>query len=201
MSFHLHDAEFVAGADSLKALPSLRLPEIAFIGRSNVGKSTLINRITRRKALARTSSTPGRTQEINLFQTRLTGHNIASQEVVLVDLPGFGYAKFSKAKRETLSKLTVEYIHSREELQVVCLLNDCRRMPEAEELAIRDLAFKSDRLLIVVRTKLDKIKKNQRKEQIEKVATGYHLMVDDLVLEGEKLGPSKLLERIQLVIE
>lgn len=200
MSYLLHDAEFVAGADKLTALPGLKLPEIAFIGRSNVGKSTLINRLTRRKALARTSSTPGRTQEINLFKTRLVRPDNPPQEIVLVDLPGFGYARFAKSKREELSRLTVEYIHSRRELEAVCLLNDCRRFPEAEELAIRDLAFQSDRLLLVVLTKLDKLKKSQRKKQIEKIAASYHLEPADLVLEGEKLGASKLIERVMLAL-
>jgi GTP-binding protein len=193
-------ARFVAGASSLASLPETDLPEIAFVGRSNVGKSTLINRITGSKSLARTSSTPGRTQELNFFEAKLRLESSA-MNFHLVDLPGFGYAKFSKKQRQYLSRLTVEYLSEREQLQAVCLLNDCRRTPGDDEIAIRNLAYDFDLHLLVVATKFDKLKQKEQKKCLINLAQAYGLEVPDLVVEGEKLKrPSKLIERMGLLL-
>ncbi|MBN8550527.1 MAG: ribosome biogenesis GTP-binding protein YsxC, partial [Deltaproteobacteria bacterium] len=146
-------AAFVAGAVDLSGLPESSAPEVAFIGRSNVGKSTLLNRLAQQDKLARTSATPGRTQQLNIFALRVINPADKSKyDLHLIDLPGFGYAKFSKEMRESLSGLTVEYISSRPQLQVVCLLADCRRDPAEDELAVRDLALRSGRSLPVIVT-------------------------------------------------
>ncbi len=191
-------ADFIAAGSTLESLPEVEIPEIAFIGRSNVGKSTLINKLCSRKSLARTSSTPGRTQEINLFQTELKAE---PSTVMLADLPGFGYAKFSKTKREYLSMLTVKYIEERKDLKVMCLLNDCRRMPERDELALRDLVWDCGRSLLVIATKVDKLKKNSRPKQLKILASAYGLEKEDLLLSEESLKPVFIWNRILPLLE
>lgn len=111
--------EFVAGAGTLDVLPSFDLPEIAFVGRSNAGKSSLINALVNRKALARVSHTPGRTRQINLFRVR--------DELLLADLPGYGFARVSKSEAAAWNSLITAYLHTRRNLRRVALLLDARR--------------------------------------------------------------------------
>src|SRR5215813_10901737 len=110
--------EFVAGAASIDSLPAIALPEIAFAGRSNVGKSSLVNALTGRRALARTSSSPGHTRQINFFD--LGGR------LLLVDLPGYGFAQVSRSMKETWQDLASAYLRGRPTLKRVCLLIDSR---------------------------------------------------------------------------
>jgi len=193
-------AEFIGGSAELSALPVTDLPEVAMVGRSNVGKSTLINRLTLRKSLARTSSTPGRTREFNSFKVDIKQDG-GDMSLVLVDLPGFGFAKFSKKERERLSRLTVEYLSQREALRVVCLLNDCRRTPQAEELAVRDLVFEAGKHIVLVLTKLDKLKQNERLKAIKEVTAQYGLTEGDVVLSSTTFDPNVLWERIALLLK
>ena len=201
MIITIKNADFVAGASTLSSLPSPELPEIAMLGRSNVGKSTLINRITERKKLARTSSTPGRTTELNFFKVTLgiketkEAEEQTEQSLMLVDLPGFGYAKFSKVERERLSKLTLDYISGRNNLNIICLLNDCRRKPEDDELAIRKVAYELDKRLLVIVTKIDKLNQKERHANIKSIAAAYNLSESDLILTGEKTPPYQLWQR------
>lgn len=196
MKCKIKRAEFKAGIERLDRLPEAKMPEVCLIGRSNVGKSTLINRLSGRRKLARVSATPGRTQELNFFEFVLAIDEGEERAVCLVDMPGFGYGKISKEKREDLSLMTVRYIGGREGLGVVCLLNDCRRLPEREELAIRDLAFRSDRNLLVVLTKLDKLSGNERRKQVSAISKAYGLAPDDLVLSGEKTPGEEVWSRM-----
>jgi GTP-binding protein len=194
-------AEFIAGASSIASLPESDLPEVAFVGRSNVGKSSLINRITSSRKLARTSSTPGRTQELNFFKAEIRTETSSSQ-FHLVDLPGFGYAKFSKKQREYLSRFTVEYLSQREQLVAVCLLNDCRRSPQEDEMAVREIAYQCDLHLLVVATKYDKLKQKEQQKCLKALSQAYGLEVSDIVIEGEKLKrPSGLAGRIAMLLD
>src|SRR5688500_9556910 len=120
------DAKFVAGPPGMNALPRSNTPEIAFAGRSNAGKSSLLNRVCGRKNMARTSSTPGRTQCLNLFEVQLA---VESRLLTLnlIDLPGFGFAQLSKGKREELEHMCVDYVSRRDQLKIVCLLQDSKR--------------------------------------------------------------------------
>lgn len=139
------------GAANLTGLPPDNLPEIAFAGRSNVGKSSLVNALTGRKTLARTSHTPGRTQQINFFDlgTRL----------MLVDLPGYGYARASKKDVNEWTALVRDYLRGRVGLRRICLLLDSRRGATRNDREIMDLLDKAAVVYQVVLTKADKVKK------------------------------------------
>jgi len=141
---------FMLGIKALAALPEPHLPELAFAGRSNVGKSSLINALTNRKTLARTSNTPGRTREINFF-------NLADR-LVLVDLPGYGYARVSKAEAKVWSSLVLDYLRERTELRRVVVLIDARRGIMAADQQVMALFDEAAVSYQVVLTKTDKIR-------------------------------------------
>jgi GTP-binding protein len=144
------EAKFIWGAQSVDGLPPEGLPEFAFAGRSNVGKSSLINALTGRKALARVSQTPGRTREINFFD--LGGR------LMLVDLPGYGYAKASKALAAEWQNMIFAYLRGRASLKRVMLLIDARRGVMDVDQAVMDLLDKSAVSYVVVLTKADSLK-------------------------------------------
>src|SRR4051812_8017815 len=137
------ECRFVAGAATLAQIPATALPEVAFAGRSNVGKSSLVNALTGRRTLARVSHTPGRTQQLNFFD--LGGR------LMLVDLPGYGYAKVSKSKVRHWTRLTEEFLRGRATLRRLCLLIDSRHGPLAadrEMMAMLDTAAVSYQLVL-----------------------------------------------------
>ena len=188
-------SEFVTGAYSLSQLPELMAPEIAFIGRSNVGKSTLVNKLTGRKQLAHTSQTPGKTTELNLFSISLSDTRLP-ETVYLVDLPGYGYAKTSKGKRERLSRLTVDYIVQRESLSLMCLLQDSKRTPGDEELQLRQLAYDAGVPVQIIVTKIDRLNQKDKHAALKKIASRYGLEKDDLLVCGNNTPAEQLWERI-----
>lgn len=136
--------------------PKLSQPEIAFAGRSNVGKSSLINRLLNQK-IARTSQTPGRTRQLNFFTI--------NQALTFVDLPGYGYAKVAKSERTAWQRLIEDYLIHAPNLCGVVIILDIRRGPEAEEAALADFLDYHDRPFLFVATKCDKLKRNQREKQ------------------------------------
>ena len=144
------ECRFVLGAAQIDGLPPDDLPEIAFAGRSNVGKSSLVNALTGRKTLARTSHTPGRTQQINFFD--LGGR------LMLVDLPGFGYARAPKSEVHAWSALVRDYLRGRVGLRRLCLLIDSRRGAGPRDFEVMDLADKAAVPYQIVLTKMDKTK-------------------------------------------
>ena len=156
------EARFVAGAADPAALPVEGLPEIAFAGRSNVGKSSLVNALTRRRMLARTSNTPGRTRQLNFFD--LGG------VLMLVDLPGYGYAEASKAAIQSWTALVRRYLRSRAALRRVCLLVDARhgvKEPDRPVLQLLDQAGVSYQIVL---TKTDKLPAAELMATAERVA-------------------------------
>lgn len=147
------DVTFMLSAVSLDTLPSARLPEICFAGRSNVGKSSLINALTNRKGLARASNTPGRTRELNYF-------NI-DERLFVVDLPGYGYAKASKSDIAKWTKLTREFLFGRASLRRVFLLIDSRHGTKENDIELMNMLDETAVTYQIVLTKIDKIKKNE----------------------------------------
>lgn len=142
--------EFVFGAQKLGQLPPQTLPEIAFAGRSNVGKSSLVNALTGRKTLARASSEPGRTKQLNFF-------NLADR-LMLVDMPGYGYAKAAKSVKEDWQDMMFDYLRGRPSLQRVVLLLDARVEMKAHDMEVMDLLDKAAVSFQVVLTKCDSVK-------------------------------------------
>lgn len=143
--------DFVLGVADLKQLPDATMPEIAFVGRSNVGKSSLINALTGRRVLARTSNTPGRTQQLNFF-------NLGSL-LYLVDMPGYGYAKVSKEDRKAWNTLIKDYLRGRETLRFVCIMVDSRHGLKDSDREMMKMLDESAVLYRIVLTKCDKGKK------------------------------------------
>ncbi|MEO0603150.1 MAG: ribosome biogenesis GTP-binding protein YihA/YsxC [Myxococcota bacterium] len=148
-------------------LPEHALPEIAFAGRSNVGKSSLLNVLMKRKNLARTSSTPGRTQAINLFQL--------GSACVFADLPGYGYARVPDAVRRSWGPMIEGYLGDRSTLALVVLLVDVRRDIRAEEGELRFNLTQARIPTLIVATKVDKLKKQPRQRQLAAIRRDLHL--------------------------
>jgi GTP-binding protein len=158
------EATFVASAPKLDSLPPVRLPEAAFVGRSNVGKSSLIATLLDRKKLVRVSRRPGRTQAINLFDVRTD-----EGPLTLVDLPGYGYAEAPAEERMKWGPLITGYLESRSSLCLIALLLDPRRGLSEDDDTVINLLLDTGRPLIVVATKIDKVSKSKRKPAVTKL--------------------------------
>ncbi len=149
------------------------LPEVAFAGRSNVGKSSALNRLLDRKGAARVSSTPGRTQAVNLFE--------CDGRMVVADLPGYGYAKVPDAVQATWAAAMATYLAEREALKLVVVLVDARRDPQTLDAEMIDVLATHERPTLVVATKVDKLKRSQRVRQLAAIRKGHGLSVDSLL--------------------
>jgi len=158
----VHSATFVTSAPALKSCPPADWPEIAFAGRSNVGKSSLINCLLNRRGLVRTSSTPGRTQLLNFFAI--------NEAIYFVDLPGYGFARAPRSVREQWQPMVHDYLHGRSTLKAVVWLLDVRRDPSSEDLKFLDWLEESEIPTIPVVTKVDKISRNQLQRRMAKIA-------------------------------
>lgn len=158
--------ETVCGITS--TLPVNNKPEIAFAGKSNVGKSSLINALMNRKSYARISATPGKTQTINYY-------NI-NGEIYLVDLPGYGYAKVSEKEKEQWGKLVERYLHSSSRLKAVFLLIDIRHAPSANDRMMYQWILAQGFCPVIIATKLDKLKRSQVQKQIKVLKEGLELV-------------------------
>lgn len=173
------ELEIVCGITS--TLPDTQFPEIAFAGKSNVGKSSLINSLMNRKSLARTSATPGKTQTINWY-------NINS-ELYLVDLPGYGYAKVSISEKEKWGKLIERYLHNSKQLKAVFLLIDIRHDPGNNDKMMYDWIVSQGFEPIIIATKSDKIKRSQLQKHLKMIKEGLQL------LPGTKIFPFSSLSK------
>ena len=157
------DVTFMLSAVSLETLPPARLPEICFAGRSNVGKSSLINALTNRKGLARASNTPGRTRELNYFNV--------DDRLFVVDLPGYGYAKASKSDIARWTKLTRQFLFGRASLRRVFLLIDSRHGLKDSDLDLMAMLDETAVTYQLILTKTDKLKKGQLDKVLTKTQT------------------------------
>ncbi len=197
--FVIRSAEFLFGAPALKAICKQHLPEVAIIGRSNVGKSTFINRLTGRR-LARVSGSPGSTRELNFYRVQGEWSGL-ERKLCLVDMPGFGFAKLSKEAREAISRLSVEFLRERRHLRAVVLLNDCRREPGDDEVAIQRICASEGIPCIIVLTKFDTLRQNDKPKATKAVAQCYNLEPQDLLCTGEKISIEAIWSRILGVVE
>jgi len=189
-SMIIRDATFLTSNTRLEACPPPTLPEYAFIGRSNVGKSSLINMLTGQRSLAKTSSTPGKTQLIN--------HFLINKEWYLVDLPGYGYAKVSKTSRATWGKMISFYLRNRENLTCLFVLIDSRHEPQAIDLEFMNMLGTEGIPFVIVFTKADKQSATRTQRQVEDYLTTLSTTWDELpryfVTSAEsKLGRDELL--------
>ncbi len=165
------DLETVCGPTS--TLPSNALPEIAFAGKSNVGKSSLINALLNRKALARTSSQPGKTQTINFY-------NI-NKSFYFVDLPGYGYAKVSASEQAKWGEMIEKYLNTSKQLKVIFLLIDIRHEVKANDKQMYDWIVANNFTPVVIATKADKIKRSQLAKQLKAIKTGLGIVNSDIL--------------------
>lgn len=172
------ELETVCGITS--KLPQNDKMEIAFAGKSNVGKSSLINGLLNRKALARTSSQPGKTQTINFY-------NI-NRELYFVDLPGYGYAKVSKEIKEKWGKMIERYLHGSKQLKAVFLLIDIRHEPSVNDINMYDWIVDNGYRPVIIATKLDKIKRSQLQKQLKLIRTTLQVLPETKIFAFSALS-------------
>lgn len=163
------DAQFVTTAVELKKLPTGHAAEVAFVGRSNVGKSSMINALTGRKKLVRVSNTPGRTRTLNFFDVDLERDG-QRHRLRMADLPGYGFAKASKADKAQWEKMITTYLKNRHHLEVVVSIIDAEVGPTAEDLNTLDYLQEHNRRILVVATKIDRLPKAKRKPRLHQLA-------------------------------
>lgn len=182
--------ETVCGITS--TLPQNTLPEIAFAGKSNVGKSSLINALMNRKSYARISATPGKTQTINFY-------NI-NEELYLVDLPGYGYAKVSVKEKEQWGRLIERYLHGSNQLKAVFLLIDIRHEPSANDRMMYDWIVNQGYNPIIIATKKDKLKRSQVAKHVKMIKLGLNLVPGTKVIpfsSSTKEGRDEIWELVE----
>ena len=176
--------EFLGGQASVTGWkPASELPEIAFSGRSNVGKSSLLNKLVKRKALARVSATPGKTREINFFRVNDAFH--------LVDLPGYGYARVSRTAREAWRPLIEGYLQTSEQLRGVVQLIDARHAPSDDDLRMLDFLAAVGVPTIVVATKVDKLSKAERSQTLASLAARLDIEDEQLIPFSARTGEGR----------
>lgn len=172
--------DIVCGVTS--ALPDTRQPEVAFAGKSNVGKSSLINALVNRKSLARTSANPGKTQTINFYHVNDTFY--------LVDLPGYGYASASQKAREAWGKMVERYLNTSKNLRGVFLLVDIRHAPSANDRMMYEWIMTSGYRPVIIATKADKIKRSQLQKQIRLIRETLELPAETEVIPFSAVSKS-----------
>ena len=175
-------------------IPDTGLPEVAFAGKSNVGKSSLINGLMNRKALARTSAQPGKTQTINFYKI--------NDELDLVDLPGYGYARVTPAEKEKWGKMIENYLHTSHNLKAVFLLIDIRHDPSANDRQMYEWILHNGYEPIIIATKLDKLKRSQVQKNLKAIREGLQLKKGTTVIpysaetkQGRDLGTDRISDR------
>jgi GTP-binding protein len=174
------EAKFLKSATQASHYPETRVPEVAFYGRSNTGKSSLINALVKKKGLVKTGSKPGMTQMINFFTY--------GEDLMLVDLPGYGYAEAPGRIRDRFPAMMKEYFELRAPLKLVCLLLDIRRIPSDLDIETANLLADLEVPTALVLTKADKVSGNERTNQLHKIARELGLSPDDLYLTSAEKG-------------
>ena len=174
MKFPIQKADIIISAVKEEQYPNMRLPELAIAGRSNVGKSSFINKLLNRKKLARTSSKPGRTRTINFFNIEDT--------FIMVDVPGYGYAKVSKGELEKWSQMMETYFSTREELVTTVLLVDFRHKPTAQDVQMYEYLKYLEYPVLIVATKADKVKRGVHNRHMNQIVNTLAVRKEDTVV-------------------
>ncbi len=192
------DVKFLTSSFKRDQWPEADRPEIAFVGRSNVGKSSCLNTLTGRGSIARVSKTPGRTQAINFFNLKHAGH-----ELRFADLPGYGFAKVPKSIKKTWDRMIGDYLQQRDTLALVVVLVDMRRDPTDLDNRMLDWLGDADRPGLLVLTKADRISKNQRLHRHSLICKGLDVPMEASMLFSsvDRTGRGELLSRIMEAIE
>ena len=180
----VNQAEIVISAVKPDQYPAAPLPEFALAGRSNVGKSSFINKMINRKNLARTSSKPGKTQTLNFY--------LINEMLHFVDVPGYGYAKVSKSERDAWGRMIETYLTSREQLRAVLLIVDLRHPPSKDDVMMYEFIKHYELPVVIIATKADKIPKGkwQKHKKVVKETLGLH-PEDEIVLFSSETGHGK----------
>ncbi|HCX65866.1 MAG TPA: YihA family ribosome biogenesis GTP-binding protein [Eubacteriaceae bacterium] len=180
----IQEASIITSAVGPKHYPEHDLAEVLLLGRSNVGKSSFINTIINRKALARTSSQPGKTRTVNFYN--------AGDLFCFVDMPGYGYAKVSKRERESFQQMIGNYIEYRENLALVVQLIDFRHPPTKDDISVHRWLESEGITPLVVATKGDKVPKNQKHKHIAQIAQGLDIYEEDVLVFSKETKEGKL---------
>ncbi|SFG34211.1 GTP-binding protein [Halobacillus alkaliphilus] len=190
-------ADIVISAASKKQYPKAPIPEIALAGRSNVGKSSFINKMIQRKNLARTSSKPGKTQTLNFY--------IINDLFHFVDVPGYGYAKVSKKERAKWGEMMEEYFSEREQLRATALIIDSRHKPTEDDVIMYNYLKHFGLPVMVIATKLDKLKKSQKHKQLKTIQEVLEMEEEDTLIpfssetgEGKELAWKTMLAHLNM---
>ncbi|MGO2722228.1 MAG: ribosome biogenesis GTP-binding protein YihA/YsxC [Lactobacillus sp.] len=170
----IKSSDYALSAVKDSQYPKDDYPEVALAGRSNVGKSSLINAFLKRKNLARTSGQPGKTQTLNFY--------LVNKSFYLVDVPGYGYAKVSQRQREQFGQMIQDYLETRANLTGLIILVDARHDPSKDDVAMCDYAQYLDLPILVVCTKMDKLKKSQASQVAQRVHNALHIRNDNVTL-------------------
>ncbi len=193
---NVNNVELTAVCGRKDQYPDAELPEVAFVGKSNVGKSSLINCMVNRKSLARTSQNPGKTRTINFYNVEDIVH--------FVDLPGYGYARASKTEVAKWGKMIEEYLLERKQLKSIILLIDIRHEPSANDKMMYDWLKHYGYKIIIVTTKSDKLKRSQLNKHISMISKGLNISKEDILIpfsSQNKDGRERLWDIIKKVIE
>jgi GTP-binding protein len=174
------DAEFVTTGTRAEELPRELIGEVAFVGRSNVGKSSMINTLANRRKLVRVSNTPGRTKTLNFFDVTVE-HKKVRTKVRFCDLPGYGYAKVSKVERAQWRKMIGDYLRERATLKIVVCIIDSEVGPTPDDMQMIDMLQEIEPAILVVATKLDRLAKNRRRNRTEALRAQLELPEGALV--------------------
>jgi GTP-binding protein len=180
---NIQNADLLISCARATDFPAPGPPEVAFLGRSNVGKSSLLNRLVRRKQLARTSSTPGKTRLIHFFRIE-----VQRRELRMVDLPGYGWAKVSRKERKNWQQLVESYLGDRATLRAAILLQDIRREVTEDETLLLDWLGEREVPCLVALTKIDKLKPMRRAKRIREITAQFDLPKDRIIATSSQTG-------------
>ncbi|MBB6451938.1 GTP-binding protein [Salirhabdus euzebyi] len=180
----VNSVELVISAVKRDQYPNDPMPEIALAGRSNVGKSSFINRMIQRKSMARTSSKPGKTQTLNFY--------LINEQLYFVDVPGYGYARVSKKEREAWGRMMEEYFTNREELKLAVLIVDLRHKPTQDDVLMYNFLKHYEKPVLVIATKMDKVPKTKRPQHLKVIKNQLNIDPEDqIVLFSSETGEGK----------